>query len=135
MIYLKLKIHYKILVFIFFLSSCTTVNRPIAKLNKFTQGGMNQLTNDLLGLQIDFYGNANLGSKYIDLKDVRSVFRKRKIKFPSKNIVLWGTYDVTRNPMYFVGSLETFLDVSKFTADTSMHHCIIQKNRDNIISV
>ncbi len=138
MIYLKLNIHYKILVFIFFLSSCTTVNRPIAKLNKFTQGLMNQLTNDSLGLKIDFYGNANLGSKYIDLKDVRSVFRKRKIKFPSKNIVLWGTYDVTRNPMYFVGSLETFLDVSKFTADTSMYHCIyyrsIQKNRDNIIS-
>lgn len=138
MIYLKLNIHYKILVFIFFLSSCTTVNRPIAKLNKFTQGVMNQLTNDSLVLKIDFYGNANLGSKYIDLKDVRSVFRKRKIKFPSKNIVLWGTYDVTRNPMYFVGSLETFLDVSKFTADTSMYHCIyyrsIQKNRDNIIS-
>ncbi|MGJ1417677.1 hypothetical protein AACH28_05630 [Sphingobacterium thalpophilum] len=138
MIHLKLNIHYKILVFIFFLSSCTPVNRPIAKLNKFTQGGMNQLTNDSLGLKIDFYGNANLGSKYIDLKDVRSVFRKRKIKFPSKNIVLWGTYDVTRNPMYFVGSLETFLDVSKFTADTSMYHCIyyrsIQKNRDNIIS-
>jgi hypothetical protein len=99
---------------------------------------MNQFTNDSLGLKIDFYGNTNFGSKYKDLKDVRSVFQKRKIKFPSKNIVFWGTYHVTRNPMYFVGSLETSLDVSKFTEDTSMYHCVyyrsIQKNRDNIIS-
>ncbi|WP_286774917.1 MULTISPECIES: hypothetical protein [Sphingobacterium] len=138
MIHTKLSIHCKILVFFFFLSSCTTVNIPIANLNKVSPGAMNQLTNDSLGLKIDFYGNANFGSKYLDLKDVRSIFRKRKIKFPSKNIVFWGTYDVTRNPMYFVGSLETSLDVSKFTADTSMYKCVyyrsIQKNRDNIIS-
>jgi len=99
---------------------------------------MNQFTNDSLGVKIDFYGNANFGSKYIDLKDVKSVFRKRKIIFPLKNIVFWGSYDVTRNPMYFVGSIETFLDVSKFSVDTSMYQCIyyrsIKKSKNNIIT-
>ncbi|SPZ85539.1 Uncharacterised protein [Sphingobacterium multivorum] len=78
MIHTKLSIHCKILVFFFFLSSCTTVNIPIANLNKVSPGAMNQLTNDSLGLKIDFYGNANFGSKYLDLKDVRSIFEKER---------------------------------------------------------
>lgn len=138
MIHIKLNIHAGFLIFILFVSSCTTVNRPISNLNKFSQGAMNQLTNDSLGLRIGFYGNANFGSKYIDLKDVKSVFRKRQVEFPSKNIIFWGTYEASTNPMYMVGSLETFLDVSKFTLDSSMHGCIyyrnIQLKKNNIIT-
>ena len=138
MIHIKLNMPAGFLIFILFLSSCTTVNRPISNLNKFSRGAMNQLTNDSLGVKIAFYGNANFGSKYIDLKDVKSVFRKRQVKFPSKNIIFWGTYESSTNPMYVVGSLEAFLDISRFTLDSSMHGSIyyrnIQLNKNNIIT-
>lgn len=83
---------------------------------------MNEFSNDSLRLKVKFYGNANFGDHYIKLGHVRRAFKKADLEFPKRDIVLWGTYHSSINPMYLVGSLVNNVDVSTYQTDTSLNN-------------